>query len=238
LVVYDGASGRGLRPIDTYTAFGVGTSASNVKLATTGTLSADKTINALLLAAGNGNIVSGGSGTHTLTIVSGALVGGGPIGTQAAPVDLNFGTQEGIINGGFDIFGSVHGTGGLTVQGGESVLLWGNNTYTGTTILGSSKVSIKSVGAFGESTNAIVVMPGSNAAPTPDFGPAAPGGGAGPDTSPLGVPDANAREHPSLRGTAGDSAFTRAQTRITNASVGSVTINRPIEIKGHVAPTS
>ena len=122
-------------------------------------LTANKTITALLLAGG-----TVGEAGFTLTLSSGGLVGTQAFSTTNSNTiiggTLAFGTSEGILTstGGaiITLNSTITGSGGLTLAGTGVVNLPNANTYTGGTVLGGSTLNLGSNNSLGTGTVTLV----------------------------------------------------------------------------------
>jgi autotransporter-associated beta strand protein len=145
---------------------------SNVELFVATTVSADATMNALVLAA-NGATDGSVNGIGTLNITSGAVIAAGTHATSVAPttisVNLAFGAAEAVIStpalGGLKIEGMLTGSNGLTktsnggaTQNNVLTLTGDNSGLTGPLTINGGYVE------FGQDTN----LPGRNSGPTLD----------------------------------------------------------------------
>lgn len=136
-VTYDATSG--FRPLNTTTEFAATLAAAgstdNVRLTANETLAANKTINSLLTS----NVVSL-TNNAILTVTSGAIGGTPALGAAyGSPVagTLAFGSNRGYFAGRGNIFANtvITGSDGIAVGGPANMVLYGNNTYTGDTIV-------------------------------------------------------------------------------------------------------
>ncbi len=146
---YDANGIRALNTTTEYTTLALGGATSNVVVGTNLSIPSDKTINALRITGGAGNI-NDGVNARILTIASGAVAfanDGNNIGTSTGPSGtLNFGTSEGII---FSIATHTNtvrsvlaGSAGLTKGGTGTLVLGGSNTYIGQTSINSGTLRI------------------------------------------------------------------------------------------------
>ncbi len=135
------------------------TSTQNVILTTATTLSANVTVNSLLLLGTLTLTAASGGNNFTLTVASGGLVASSGGTATLAGGTLNFGTSEGILTAStaLTINSSITGTGGLTVSGAGTVTLNGTGVYTGTTTyngagINTGNFAIGTVSALGNTT--------------------------------------------------------------------------------------
>ena len=146
--------------------------ADNVLISANTNVTANQTVNALVLATPSGSAVTS-SGSAAITVTSGMVLfnqSGFPTDT----VNLEFGSTTGILDvgqGGLETFnGTIDGTGGVIFTGGSLEQLGNNNTYTGrTTILSGTAtmvgdVPVNAPSAFGDSADPIVLDPGASGA--------------------------------------------------------------------------
>ncbi len=175
LVTWNSADGT-FRPLATseYTTLSSGLSTTdNTRMTVATAIAAPTTVNSVVVA-GSGTLLTGTGG---LNITSGALLyapGSNSAGTISA--NVNFGAAEGVITntatGALTLSGVLSGSGGLTLSPLTSgaIALTGANTYTGQTTLLGGQINYSgtvandgaTAGAFGLSTTAIVMNPGTS----------------------------------------------------------------------------
>jgi autotransporter-associated beta strand protein len=146
---------NGLRQLNTSTTPGVGEYVLDIAAAgptdnvsdDSVALAADKTINALRVNGGAGNIGAG----RTLTVASGGVIivnNGNGIGSAVGPNagTLNFGAAEGVI---ISLAANVNpvrsvlaGSNGLTKGGTGTLVLGADNAYAGTTYAGAGTLQV------------------------------------------------------------------------------------------------
>lgn len=141
-------SGIGLRALTNseYASSITAGSTYNVSLSTFSALASDTTVNSLKLSGNTSTIGTG----RTLTIASGALMGGAVIGTpgSATAGTLNFGAAEGVIWTGYsttstNVIGAViTGSKGVTKTNTGTLQFTGNNTYTGPTTVSAGMLVV------------------------------------------------------------------------------------------------
>jgi fibronectin-binding autotransporter adhesin len=127
------------------------------------TLDGSYTISGLVFNVG-GVGINNGTGTNTLTIASGAGVtvnGGLGAITETIGVNVELGsTQTWTVTDAastLNVSGNISGSGaGLSKSGAGTLVLSGNNTYTGATNIIAGNVSIQSNGALGGTSGVIV----------------------------------------------------------------------------------
>lgn len=170
-VTYNVPSGVGIRPLDVTTEFigslaASGSAGDNVRLTAGETLSAAKTVNALLVDTAGGAVTLDGAGA--LTVTSGALLtSGAHDATIAAP--LSFGPANAaeavvtVVNPKLALSGNLAGTGGLTKSGAGILELSGNNTALagGIYIHGGSVKLVGSSASF-KSDNSLTMASGTS----------------------------------------------------------------------------
>ncbi|MBY0322349.1 MAG: autotransporter-associated beta strand repeat-containing protein [Reyranella sp.] len=137
-------------------------SLGNGNIVNNATLAFDRT-DALLTVAGEisgtGGIVQAGSGTTTLngantysgttTILAGKLIVGGTAGSLGTGNVVNDGILHYTRTNAYTVANDISGTGSFRLFGGGTGTLTGNNTYTGTTTVGTGTLRIGDGGAAG-----------------------------------------------------------------------------------------
>lgn len=129
------------------------------------TLTADKTINALVYNGANTNIGTG----RTLTITSGTVIftgSAGSIGTDATAGTLNFGAAEGIVFANIGnqntIVSVINGSNGFTKGGTGTLTLSGANTYSGTTTVAGGILKAGAANVLNSTALALANTNGNN----------------------------------------------------------------------------
>ncbi len=119
-------------------------STSNVILTSATTLSANVTVNSLLLLGSLTLTAASGGNNFTLTVASGGLVASSGGTATLTGGTLNFGTAEGVLTAStaLTINSSITGTGGLTASGAGTVTLNGTGVYTGSTVYDGGGINV------------------------------------------------------------------------------------------------
>lgn len=150
-VTYDPVTGvRALRSTEYSSSL---TAGDNVILSSFPAQNGDFTINSLIVET------YGLSGTGTLTVTSGAVMGRYSVGISK---NLAFGAAEAVFfssgsSSTFSISGAISGSGGLTKTGTESLSLSGANTFTGPLTVNQGTLSFSNAGNLGLDTSSIVL---------------------------------------------------------------------------------
>jgi autotransporter-associated beta strand protein len=148
LVTYSASAGVRLLTASEYaTDLTTAQATNNVSLANT-TNDVARTVNAVVLT---GSLTGAGS----LAITSGTLF---TPSTSTVSNDLGFGTREANVfsRSSLTVSGAVSGTAGLTLSGGGTLALTGENSFTGPLTINSGTLSFASAAALGSDTSAIV----------------------------------------------------------------------------------
>lgn len=127
----------------------------NVRLTSTQTLNAARTVNALVLDGSNISI----NGTETLTIASGALFQGNPASQAVISSPLAFGSAEANIftPGDLLLTGTLSGTNGLTKSGPGKLRMGASNSLTGPLTINDGTISFALAERLGPDNSPIVI---------------------------------------------------------------------------------